>query len=656
MTTPLWTPSPARAAQASLARFRIDAQARAGRDLPDYDALWSWSVEDPAAFWEAVARWCDVRFHHAPSAVVSDLGAMPGARWFPDGTLNLAEHLLRHRGHAPAVLAADERGGPVRTLSRDALAEKVARFQQFLEEHGVGVGHRVAAWMPNREETLVAMLATVGLGAVFSSSSPDFGVRGVLDRFGQIAPTVLIASDGAWYNGRAHAHGGALHEVVGGLAPGLRAVVVVPVVSDTPDLTGLPGGVLWDDALSSDAHAPVFEPVPFDHPAYILYSSGTTGAPKCIVHGHGGTLVQHLKEHVLHSDVRPGDRLFYYTTCGWMMWNWLVSGLATGATIVLWDGSPMQPAPDALWTMAAQLGVTHFGTSPRFLGTCRDQGQQPGRDHDLSALRVVMSTGAPLADDLFHWVYREIGADLQLASISGGTDIISCFMLGVPTEPVYAGEIQRRGLGMAVEAWSPDGEPLVGARGELVCTRPFPSMPVGFWNDPGGARYRRAYFEHFPGVWRHGDYVEITPRGGVIVHGRSDATLNPGGVRIGSAEIDAPVEALESIADSVVVGMPAADDVEIVLFVVLSDGVLLDDALRRRIRDAVRGAATPRHVPRRILAAPAVPRTISGKKVELAVRSVLLGEHAPNRDALANPEALDWFATEGRDAWTRGEG
>lgn len=651
MPTPLWRPAPAHASTTLLNRFREAAERRTGQPLPDYPALWRWSVDDRAGFWRLLAEEMEVRFHGDPGPTLKTADHLMRDRWFPDARLNYAEHLLRFEGSEIALLGVDERGGPPRVWTRDALRDAVSRLQVTFRRLGIGPGHRVAAWMPNREETAIAMLAATALGATFSSSSPDFGVEGVLRRFQQIQPTVLLTSDGAWYNGKPRPHGAKLDAVVDGLRESLRSVIVVPVLGAGTDVERLPGGQWWKDALSPAPTPLTFHPVPFDHPLFILYSSGTTGAPKCIVHGHGGTLLQHLKEHRLHTDVRPGDRLFYYTTCGWMMWNWLISGLASGATVVLWDGSPVRPQADALWRLAADHQITHFGTSPKYLGLCRDHPLTPGATHDLSALRVILSTGAPLSEDLFHWVYDQVHANVQLASISGGTDIISCFMLGVPTAPVYPGEIQGRGLAMDVEAVDEHQRPVRSRQGELVCRSSFPSMPVGFWGDDTGERYRQAYFERFPGVWHHGDFIEITDQGGVIVYGRSDATLNPGGVRIGTAEIDAPVEGLAEVSDAIVVGMPVDDDVAIVLFVVPAPGVSVDDALRQKIRTAVRQSATPRHVPQWIFAAPAIPRTVSGKKVEIAVRSALLGHDIPNRDALANPEAIDWFLTEGRATW-----
>ncbi|MCB9663362.1 MAG: acetoacetate--CoA ligase [Alphaproteobacteria bacterium] len=652
MSQPLWTPSPERVARARLTRFLEAARARTGLPLPDYDALHAWSLDDRAAFWGLVWDELGVVASTPPEAVLTHGDAMPGARWFEGARLSFAENLLRHEGDAPALVGVDETGGPDTVVSRDGLRVLVARFQAFLRAQGVGPGDRVAAWMPNRVEAVVAMLAASSLGAVYSSSSPDFGVRGVLDRFGQIRPKVLLVADGSRYGGRSFPLADKIAEVAAALAPDLRAVVWVDVVG-TPPPAHLPGVVAWADAVAHGPDVPTFAQLPFDHPLYVLYSSGTTGVPKCIVHGQGGTLVQHLKELALHTDVGPGDVLFYFTTCGWMMWNWLVSGLAVGATVVLYDGSPASPSSDVLWAMAERLRITHFGTSPKFLAMCAKDGLSPGHDHDLGALRTVMSTGSPLPVEGFRYVTDHVGADVQVASICGGTDIVSCFMLGCPTEPVHAGEIQRRGLGMAVEAWVAPHEPVVGRKGELVCTLAFPSMPLGFWDDADGSRYHRAYFAHFPGVWRHGDYIEITERGGVIVYGRSDATLNPGGVRIGTAEIYRPVEALDEIQEALVVGLPTPDDdVEVVLFVVPAPGVALDDALQTLLRRRIRELASPRHVPARILACPAVPRTISGKKVELATLEVLQGREAANADALANPEALAWFATEGRAALT----
>ncbi len=515
-----------------------------------------------------------------------------------------------------------------------------------MREAGVQRGDRVGGFLPNIPEAVIAMLATTSLGAIWSSCSPDFGIQGVFDRFGQIEPKWLFAADGYSYNGKRF---DCLERVRGIVEkiPAIEQVVIVPFMDDSPDLSGLANATLWSDRLEGEGAGEdlSFESVPFDHPVYILYSSGTTGVPKCIVHGGGGTLVQHMKELMLHCDLREEDVLFYFTTCGWMMWNWLVSGLGVGATVVLYEGSPFHPRPRRLWEMAERLGITVFGTSPKYLSACEKTGLVPKDVADLSRLRAVLSTGSPLTVENFRWVYANVKEDLQLSSISGGTDIISCFMLGNPMLPVYAGEIQCLGLGMDVKAYNDRGEPVIGEKGELVCCSPFPSQPVGFWNDPDGEKYRKAYFDYFPGVWRHGDYLEITERGGVIMYGRSDATLNPGGVRIGTAEIYRQVEAMDEIVDSVVVGKRTPDaDVEVCLFVVLREGLTLDQALIDKIKKRIAEGATKRHVPKHIKQVTAVPYTISGKKVELAVTRMIHGEPVPNRDALANPEALDQYA------------
>jgi len=540
----------------------------------------------------------------------------------------------------PAIIFHGE-DGTRRELSRDELHQEVARVAAGLRRAGVGPGDRVAGYLPNCPETVIAMLAAASLGAVWSSCSPDFGVQGVLDRFGQIAPKVLFISDGYRYNGRVFDMRGTVAGILERL-PAVEQCVVVPFVEGDPAIDAVPRGVRYAD-FGQDADGIEFAPLPFDHPLYIMYSSGTTGTPKCIVHGAGGTLIQQMKEHVLHVDLKPGDRIFYFTTCGWMMWNWLVAGLACGATLVLYDGSPFHPDGGRLWRMAAQERLTVFGTSAKYIAALEKADLHPGRDHDLSALRTVLSTGSPLAPASFDYVYREIGDDLLLASISGGTDILGCFAGGCPLRPVWRGELQCRMLGMAVEVWDEDGTPLVGEKGELVCTQPFPSMPVGFWNDESGEKYHDAYFARFPGVWAHGDFAELTEHDGVIIHGRSDAVLNPGGVRIGTAEIYRQVEKIDEVLESIAIGQDWDDDVRVVLFVVLRPGVELDEALEERIRRVIRQNATPRHVPAKILAVQDIPRTISGKITELAVRSVVHGEKVRNTDALANPEALEYF-------------
>jgi acetoacetyl-CoA synthetase len=636
---PIWTPSPLRLADANLTRFLAFAGAR-GTGVTDYAGLWSWSVGHPADFWEALFEFCGVIADRDAGPVLLDAGRMPGARWFPGTRLNFAENLLRRSGSEPAIVFCDERGTR-REISWDTLRSEVARIADGLRTTGVGPGDRVAGFMPNVPETVIAMLASASIGATWSSCSPDFGLQGVLDRFGQIAPKVLFTADGYFYGGKtldSLGRAAAVRERIDSIA----RVVVVPNRSDRPDISVVPGSTLYADFGRPGArHA--FERLPFDHPLYILYSSGTTGTPKCIVHGAGGTLLQHLKEHQLHTDVKPGDRLFFYTTCGWMMWNWLASGLASGAALVLYEGSPFHPDEGVLWRMAVDEGVTIFGTSPKYLAALEKSGYRPRERGSLARLRSVLSTGSPLAPEQFDFVRAAIGEDVQLASISGGTDIVSCFALGNPLLPVYRGEIQCRGLGMKVEVWSEDGDSVVGQKGELVCTAPFPSMPVAFWNDPDDAKYRAAYFERFPGVWHHGDYALLTERGGLVILGRSDAVLNPGGVRIGTAEIYRQVEQLDEVLESVVVGQDWEGDVRVVLFVRLREGLELDEELRQRIRSQIRANTTPRHVPARIVQVTEVPRTISGKVVELAVRNVVHGLPVRNTDALANPAALEQF-------------
>jgi acetoacetyl-CoA synthetase len=635
---PVWTPSLFRIADANLTRFMAFA---AGRGAPagDYDALYRWSVTERAAFWEALFDFAGVVAERS-GPVVTDGDRMPGARWFPGTKLNFAENLLRGPDAEPAIVFRNERGQR-RELSWQELRSEVARIAAGLADAGVGPGDCVAGFLPNLPETVVTMLATASVGATWTSCSPDFGIEGVLDRFGQVAPKVLFTADGYFYAGKTI---DSLAPIAGVLAklPSVQRVVVVPYAGGSPGAGRLPQAAGYAEFGRRGATLR-FRRMPFDHPLYVLYSSGTTGVPKCIVHGAGGTLLQHLKEHLLHTDVKPGDRLFYFTTCGWMMWNWLASGLAAGATLVLYDGSPFHPGPEVLWRMASEEGVTIFGTSPKYLAALEKAGYRPRDHHALVVLRTLLSTGSPLAPEQYDFVAGAIGADVQVASISGGTDIVSCFALGNPLLPVYRGELQCRGLGMSVEVWGEDGRPLTGERGELVCTAPFPSMPVGFWNDPDGRKYHAAYFERFPGVWHHGDYAILTERGGLVILGRSDAVLNPGGVRIGTAEIYRQVEQLPEVLESVVVGQDWRNDVRVVLFVRLRDGLELDDALRDRIRRQIRANTTPRHVPAVILQVPEVPRTISGKVVELAVRETIHGRPVKNTDALANPAALEHF-------------
>ncbi|HWJ23996.1 MAG TPA: acetoacetate--CoA ligase, partial [Gemmatimonadaceae bacterium] len=566
-----------------------------------------------------------------------------GPRWFPDARLNFAENLLRFDDDREALVLWTE-SGRQRALTYKGLRREVARVAAALQANGVGVGDRVAGWVPNIPESVIAMLAATSLGAVWSSCSPDFGVKGVLDRFGQIAPRVLFVADGYRYAGKEVDCLARTAEIAAAI-PSIARVVVVPHLRDAPDLAELPNAVSWASFAGAGDAPLAFTRLPFDHPVYVMYSSGTTGLPKCMVHGAGGTLLQHLKELALHTDVGRDSRVFYFTTCGWMMWNWLVSSLSLGASVVLYDGAPMPAAkPAVLWDMASAERVSVFGTSAKYLALAEKEGLAPARTHDLGALEAVLSTGSPLAPPSYDYVREHVARRARLSSISGGTDIISCFALGNPIAPVWRGELQTRGLGMAVEVWNDDGRPVRGAPGELVCTKPFPSMPVAFWNDPDGAKYRAAYFEHFPGVWRHGDWAELTAHDGLVILGRSDATLNPGGVRIGTAEIYRQVEQIADVVESLAIEQTlGAGDSRIVLFVRLRHGAALDDALRDAIRRRIREHASPHHVPKRIVQVADIPRTISGKISEIAVRDVVHGRPVKNTDALANPAALALF-------------
>ena len=639
---PLWTPSPAQIAAAAVTAFGERASERAGRTLDGYDALHAWSVGDPAAFWDLVWDFCGVIGEKGGRLLV-DGDKMPGARFFPDARLNFAENLLRRSDEEDAIVFRGE-DKVERRLSWRQLAELVSRLQQALKAAGVGVGDRVAAMMPNMPETVAFMLATASLGATWSSCSPDFGERGVLDRFGQIEPKVFVACDGYWYAGKRIDVLDKLKPIVAQL-PTAATVVIVPYLDIAAEVAAaLPR------AKSLDAFVKPYEPqplhythVPFGQPLYIMFSSGTTGVPKCIVHSVGGTLLQHLKEHILQSDVRGGDRVFYFTTCGWMMWNWLVAGLAAEATLILFDGSPFHPTGNVLFDYAAAERVTLFGTSAKYIDSVKKAGLRPADTHDLTSVRLVTSTGSPLAPESFDYVGEAVFPGVQLASISGGTDIVSCFVLGVPTLPVWRGEIQRAGLGMAIEVWNDAGKRVVGEKGELVCVKPFPSMPVMFWNDPEGKKYHAAYFERFDNIWCHGDFAEETKHGGIVIYGRSDATLNPGGVRIGTAEIYAQVEQIDEVTEAIAIGQDFDNDVRVVLFVRLKAGAVLDEDLEKRIRAQIRVGASPRHVPAKIVAVADIPRTKSGKITELAVRDVVHGREVKNKEALANPEALELY-------------
>jgi acetoacetyl-CoA synthetase len=639
---PLWTPSPERVAETALRRFMDFLGERVGRRFADYADIHAFSIAEREAFWSALWDFCGVIGEKGERVLVDD--RMPGARFFPDARLNFAENLLRCNGASEAMVFRGEDGSSLRLTWAD-LHALVSRLQQWLAAQGVGVGDRVAAMMPNRPETIAAMLATASLGATWSSCSPDFGVQGVIDRFGQIEPKVFIAIDGYFYAGKRLDLTDKVREVVARL-PSLAAVLVVPyigIADEVAESLGKEATTLPAITAQYAARPVTYERLPFNHPLCILFSSGTTGVPKCIVHGAGGTLLQHLKEHRLQCDLRAGDRFFYFTTCGWMMWNWLASGLASEATLILFDGSPFHPEPSVLFDLAQAERITLFGTSAKYIDACRKAGLAPARTHDLSSVRLITSTGSPLAPESFDYVYEAIKPDVHLASISGGTDIVSCFVGGSPISPVYRGEIQAPGLGMAVEVWDETGKPIRSGKGELVCTRAFPCMPVMFWNDPGGKKYHAAYFERFEGIWCHGDFAEWTEHGGLIIHGRSDATLNPGGVRIGTAEIYAQVERIPEVVEALAIGQEWDNDVRVVLFVRLREGVVLDDALKERIRREVRTGASPRHVPARIVQVADIPRTKSGKITELAVRDVVHGREVKNKEALANPEALDLY-------------
>jgi acetoacetyl-CoA synthetase len=628
--TPLWTPSPERAAKTELARF----MKLAGKS--SFEELHRWSVEQSAEFWGLVWRFGEVRGDPGGRRLVNP-GQMPGAKFFPEGKLNYAENLLRGRGASEAIVFWGE-DRIKRRLTQKNFHDLVSRLAQALADAGVEKGDRVAGYLPNVPEAAAALLATASLGAVWSSCSPDFGVQGVLDRFGQIEPKILFCADGYLYNGKEFDSQEKASQVLDSL-PSVEECVVI-------DYLGAPataGTSLYEFIEPFEPADIAFAQVEFNHPLYILYSSGTTGVPKCIVHGTGGALLQHIKEHRLHTDVKAGDRLFYFTTLGWMMWNWLVSGLASEAILLLYDGSPFVGRGKVLFDMAEAEGMTHFGTSAKFIDAIAKAGLKPKETHRLDKLRAVLSTGSPLAPEGFDYVYENVKSDICLSSISGGTDIVSCFVLGNPIGPVWRGEIQAKGLGMAVEVFDEQGKPVKNEKGELVCTRPFPSMPVGFWNDPDGSKYRAAYFEKYPNIWRHGDWCEETEHGGIVIHGRSDAVLNPGGVRIGTAEIYRQVEQLDEVLESLVIGQDWEGDVRVVLFVKLKEGVALDEALIARIRSRIRANTTPRHVPAKIVQVTDIPRTKSGKIVELAVREVVHGRPVKNLEALANPEALEHF-------------
>ncbi|HVL02243.1 MAG TPA: acetoacetate--CoA ligase [Dongiaceae bacterium] len=639
MNQPLWSPSAQRIQSTRLTAWQQWLAQKKGVRFDDYSALHQWTFTHRQDFWQSIADYFEVKFHALPTAVLEN-DVMPGARWFPGATLNFAEHLLRHRGSKTAIIGHLENGAR-REVSYDQLRLDTGSLAHWLKAQGVGAGDRVVGILPNIPETVTGMLATVSLGGIWSSCSPDFGVQGLLDRFGQVEPTILICSDGYFYNGKQVDCRDKIAALVAQL-PSVKQVLVVPVLNTQPDLAPFKQALHWSVALSNPRE-PEFVPQPFAHPLYIMYSSGTTGMPKCIVHSAGGTLLQHLKEHALHTDLTERDVLFYYTTCGWMMWNWLVSGLALGATLVLYDGSPAYPKADVLWDIAESEKISIFGTSAKYIASLQNAGCKPRETHLLPQLKSILSTGSPLANESFRYVYRDIKEDVCLSSISGGTDIISCFALGNPNLPVYEGELQCKGLGMAVDIFDEDGRSVLDEKGELVCTSAFPSMPIGFWNDPEGKKYQSAYFSRFAGIWAHGDFAEQRPNGGMVIHGRSDTVLNPGGVRIGTAEIYRQVEKLEPVLESIAIGQEWQDDVRVVLFVKLRPGLTLDEELQKQIKTIIRDNTTIRHVPARILQVSDMPRTVNGKLVEIAVRDVVHGRKVNNLNAIANPEVLEEF-------------
>ncbi|MDA8140973.1 MAG: acetoacetate--CoA ligase [Desulfobacteraceae bacterium] len=639
----LWQPSKERIESSNLRRFMQTIQQWSGIQFSSYGPLYQWSIDHIPEFWDAMWKFAAIKASQPYTQVVDNPARLPGACWFSGARLNFAENLLRHRDQKTALIFRGE-DRVVLKVSYAQLYDEVARLARALKTAGIQAGDRVAGFMPNLPHTVIAMLAAASMGAVWSSCSPDFGIKGVLDRFGQIKPTILFAANGYWFKGQRVDCLGRIAEIRKAL-PDLRQVVVVPYTDPKPALDTIPNAVLWDNFRAKEDNLFIeFAQLPFEHPLYIMFTSGTTGLPKCMVQSAGGILINHMKELLLHADLKRGDTIFYFTTCGWMMWNWLISSLAVGATVVLYDGNPFHPGPDALWKMAQEEKISIFGTSAGYIAALQNSGLKPKEVCELVALRTILSTGSPLSVEGFEFVYDHIKSDLQLASISGGSDINGCFAGGNPIGPVYAGELQCRGLGMKVLAYDENGQPVTNQQGELVCAAASPSMPIYFWDDPDGKKYKSAYFDHFPNVWRHGDFIEINDHGGVVIYGRSDATLNPGGVRIGTAEIYRQMESLPEIADSLVIGQNWKGDVRVVLFVKTAPGVELNDALKQKIKTLLRTNASPRHVPAKIIAVPAIPYTLNMKKVELAVKKIIEGQPVLNKDALSNPEVLEYFA------------
>ena len=643
MAKKLWQPSKERRTQSNMFRFMNFINKRHGRNFEEYEPLHQWSIENIPDFWAAMWEFAGIIASTPYSEVVDDLGRMPGARWFTDARLNFAENLLRHRDDQIALIFKGETRDSVRMTYRQLYSE-VARVAISLRESGVLAGDRVVGFMPNMPQSIIAMLAAASIGATWSSCSPDFGIKGVLDRFGQIKPKILFTANGYFFKGKEIDSLERISKILKEL-PSIKKVIVVPYTQQDPDLKHIPNAIHYADFLAPEPDPEInFEQLPFDHPLYIMYSSGTTGLPKCMVQSAGGILIHHIKELMLHTDLKREDTIFYFTTCGWMMWNWLTSSLSIGATLVLYDGNPFYQHPGVLWEMAQDEKITVFGTSAGYIAALQNTGIKPGDLYDLTSLRSVLSTGSPLSVEGFEFVYREVKADLQLASIAGGTDLNGCFGLGNPLGPVYTGELQCRGLGMNVHAFNEEGKPVINQKGELVCTAPFPSMPIYFWDDPDGKKYHAAYFDVYPNIWRHGDFIKISEHGGMVMYGRSDTTLNPGGVRIGTSEIYRQIEQMEEIEDSVVVGQNWKNDVRVILFVKLTDRVELTEELKQKIVSNIRNNISPRHVPAKILSIPDIPYTLNMKKVELAVKKVIENQPVLNKDALINPEALDFYA------------
>jgi len=643
MSEPLWRPSRERIQSTNMYRFMNFINHKYNQAFDEYPPLYQWSIENIADFWAAMWEFAEIKASKCYDQVIDDLTKMPGAKWFSGARLNFAENLLRYRDEQVAIIFKGEDQDSIR-MTYAALYDEVARVAGSLKKSGVQTGDRVVGFMPNMPETIIAMLAATSIGATWSSCSPDFGIKGVLDRFGQIKPRILFTADGYSFKGAKFDSLEKISNILKEL-PSIEKVVVVPYTRQDADIREVPKTIHYRDFRSSESNLEIpFEQLPFEHPLYIMYSSGTTGLPKCMVQSAGGILVHHMKELMLHTDLKREDTIFYFTTCGWMMWNWLTSSLSVGATLVLFDGNPFHPDHGALWQMAHDEKITIFGTSAGYIAALQNAGVKPGRTYDLTPLKAVLSTGSPLSEEGFKFIYKEVKSDLQLASISGGTDLNGCFALGNPIGPVYAGELQCRGLAMKVEAFDENGSPVINRQGELVCAAPFPSMPIYFWDDPDNRKYLSAYFDMYPNVWRHGDYVLVSERGGVVIFGRSDATLNPGGVRIGTAEIYRQVEQLEEIEDSVVVGQNWKNDVRVILFVKMAEEGQLTEELKKKIRDVIRKNASPRHVPAKILSVADVPYTLNMKKVELAVRKTIHKQPVLNKDALRNPEALDYYA------------